>query len=132
MAKGTVYLLCFAHSPYKHAKHYLGATGMPLADRLGAHRGENEAGRPAKLLKALLQSGGDFVVADVWETETREEAFELEKRMKQHHSPRRMCSICHPGNKRGGRLITKAMAEAKAARELEEKYPPLSLPPASG
>lgn len=130
--KGTVYLLCFAHSPYKHAKHYLGATGMPLAHRLGAHRGENHTGRPAKLLSALLGAGGDFVVADVWETDTREEAFELEKRLKRFRAPGRICSICHPGNRLGRMIRTKAMvrelAEAEAVRRLEEQYPPLHLP----
>jgi hypothetical protein len=106
-SKGLVYLLCFAHSPYKHARHYLGATGMALEDRVAAHRGETlhegdkSYGRSAKLITALLQAGGDFVVADVWETDTRAEAFELERRLKKQGSRARLCSICNPGNTRG-------------------------------
>lgn len=126
--KGIVYLLCFAHSPYKHAKHYMGATGLSLDERLGAHRGQNDAGRPAKLLSALLKAGGDFVVADVWETETRAEAFELEKHLKRFHAPGRICSICHPKNKRGQRIRTRAMEEARIIREVEAMYPALELP----
>lgn len=105
--RGLVYLLCFAHSPYKHARHYLGATGMTLEDRVSAHRGETtfegdrSYGRSAKLITALLQAGGDFVVADVWETDTRAEAFVLEKRLKKQGSRARLCSICNPGNSRG-------------------------------
>lgn len=107
MAKGLVYLLCFAHSPYKHARHYLGATGLSIEDRVAAHRGvalhegDRSYGRPAKLIAALLAAGGDFVVADVWETDTRAEAFELEKRLKKQGSRARLCSICSPGNVRG-------------------------------
>lgn len=107
MSKGIVYLLCFAHSPYKHAMHYLGATGMPLEDRIAAHRGvttfegDTRYGRPAKLITALLAAGGDFIVADVWETATRAEAFALERQLKKQGSRARICSRCNPGNARG-------------------------------
>lgn len=106
MAVGTVYLLHFS-TPFKHARHYLGATGKPLEERLAAHRGvrlhegDSTYGRPAKLLTAVLQSGGDWEVADVWETSTRAEAFELERRLKKQGSRARLCSICSPGNSRG-------------------------------
>lgn len=111
---GTVYLLHFTQ-PYvsqsgrgvKVARHYLGATGLPLEERLAAHRGIREYagdisyGRPSRLLTAVLAAGGDWVVADVWETATRAEAFALEKRIKAHHNSTAYCSICNPGNRRG-------------------------------
>lgn len=129
--KGIVYLLHFT-TPYLHARHYMGATGLSLDERLGAHRGLNDAGRPAKLLSALLGAGGDFVVADVWETETRAEAFELERHLKRFHAPGRVCSICHPNNKRGAKIRTPAMVrreeEAHIIREVEAMYPALELP----
>lgn len=103
---GTVYLLHFT-TPFKHARHYLGATGMPLEDRLAAHKqasdyvGDSSYGRPAKLLVAAAAAGVDWVLADVWETATRAEAFELERRLKKQGGRGRICSICSPGNGRG-------------------------------
>ena len=104
---GTVYLLHF-HQAFKHARHYLGATGMPLEDRLAAHKqtteyaGDRSYGRPARLLVAAGAAGVSWELADVWETETRAEAFELERRLKKQGSRARLCSICNPGNGRGG------------------------------
>jgi hypothetical protein len=107
VAGGTVYLLHFT-TPYKHARHYLGATGMPLENRLAAHRqtteyeGDSSYGRPARLLVAAAAAGVDWVLADVWETTTRAEAFELERALKRQGGRARLCSICSPGNGRGG------------------------------
>ena len=113
---GLVYLLHFT-TPYRHAAHYMGATGLPMEYREAAHRGrvlhdgDQSYGRPAKLVKALLDAGGDFVVADVWETDTLEQAFDLERKFKKQGSRRRLCSICSPNNGRGlgrgnGRKVT--------------------------
>lgn len=99
---GHVYLLCFASTPYHHAKHYIGATGKPIADRLKAHRGERgprgeSLGRPARLIKALLQSGGDFVLARSWSFATSDEAFSHERAIKRSGGGMRHCPICRPG-----------------------------------
>lgn len=91
-AKGYVYLLHFT-MPYKHARHYVGATGLPLDVRLQAHR-DGIAGRPAKLISALLKSGGDFVLARSWSTRTRAGAFELERKLKRQGGHSRKCPIC--------------------------------------
>lgn len=113
----TVYLLHFT-IPYKHARHYLGATGLPLEDRLNAHRGrvdfegDTNYGRPAKLLRAALLAGCDWIVADVWECPSRAEAFELERRLKKQGGHARKCSICNPGNRRGLRLFGPRRPEA--------------------
>lgn len=93
--KGFCYLLHFTQ-PYRHASHYLGATGLPIAVRLQSHR-DGVAGRPAKLIAALLRSGGDFVLARVWETSTRAEAFQLELKLKRQGGHSRKCPICRGG-----------------------------------
>lgn len=97
IAKPCVYVLCFAKTPYKHAKHYIGMTTMAIADRIARHRGE----RGAKLIQKLLAAGGDFVLADTWECETAEEARKLEKMLKRSGGGTRCCSICTPNNGRG-------------------------------
>ena len=85
---GYVYLVCFAATPLAHAKHYLGATGLELGDRMAAHRGDRSIfdgkrpGRPAKLLAALQEAGGRFDLVRSWTTDTRNRAFELERRLK--------------------------------------------------
>jgi predicted GIY-YIG superfamily endonuclease len=99
---GYVYLVCFAATPLAHAKHYLGATGLELADRMAAHRGERSVfegkrpGRPAKLLAALQEAGGRFDLVRSWRTGTREQAFELERRLKRTGgSSSAWCPWCH-------------------------------------
>jgi len=130
--KGIVYLLHFTQK-YVHAGHYLGATGMTLEDRVAAHRGvttfegDRSYGRSAKLISALLHAGGDFVVADVWETDTRAEAFELERRLKKQGSRARLCSICNPGNCRGvgtGRWPRLTVEERKLLTDQRGESPP--------
>ena len=103
---GLVYVLHFTQ-PYKHACHYVGATGLPMEEREAAHRGrvlhegDQAYGRAAKLVKALLLDGGDFVIADIFEFDTLAEAFAFERKLKLQGSRKRCCSICTPGNGRG-------------------------------
>jgi hypothetical protein len=99
--QGHVYLLCFASTPYHHAKHYLGATGKPIADRLKAHRGERgpngeSLGRPARLVRAMLKAGGDFVLARSWSFPTTDLAFEAERALKRGGGGARHCPLCRP------------------------------------
>ena len=92
-----VYLLHFTR-PLAHARHYMGATTVGVPERMAAHRSEKGAkGRPARLLRALLASGGDWVIADVWTCQTGAEAFELERALKRRYKGfGRVCSICAP------------------------------------
>lgn len=106
-----VYLLCFAHNPYKHAQHYLGMTTLGVEERIRAHRGETEIGRPAKLLAALGEAGGTFVVADIWDCLTRKDAYALERQLKRIGNGRLLCSICNPGNRRGTGLVGRRRKE---------------------
>lgn len=89
---GRVYLLHFTQK-YRHAGHYIGATSMSVAERCAIHR-SNAGGRGARLIRALLQDGGDFVVADVWEADSMREAFVEERRLKRLGGGARSCSIC--------------------------------------
>jgi predicted GIY-YIG superfamily endonuclease len=100
-APAFVYLLCFAHNPYQHARHYLGVSTQPLEQRLAAHRGDSRYGRPAVLMRALRKAGGTFILADVWDCASAEDAFALERRLKKQANGSRICSICSPGNRRG-------------------------------
>lgn len=92
-----VYVLCFARTPYKHARHYLGMTVLPIADRVARHR----TGRGARLLRQVLDNGGDFELADTWDCATAEEARTFERVLKRQGGGSRCCSICNPGNGRG-------------------------------
>ncbi len=90
---GYVYLVCFAATPRAHAKHYLGATGLEIQDRLAAHRGElsivdgKRPGRPARILAALQLAGGRFDLVRSWRTPDRESAFALERLIKRTRLP---------------------------------------------
>lgn len=89
-----VYLLHFTQ-PYRHCRHYLGMTTLPLDERLTRHRDE----RGAKLLQAVLRAGGDFVVARVWACKDKASAVHLERTLKrQKHTPR-LCPICQQQEK---------------------------------
>lgn len=91
----TVYLLHFDR-PYvspngkRHPQHYLGATSLPLDERMARHRTE----RGAALLRACLQSGIDFKVVKTWKCKSRQEAFQLEIKLKRRRNHRHYCSIC--------------------------------------
>jgi len=89
MAAPAVYLVCFAHNPYKHARHYLGL-GDPEAP--GASSG---------LVRAVVAAGGTVTVADVWDCRDLEEATAFLRQLQRQRSADRLCSICHPGNRRG-------------------------------
>ena len=92
-----VYVLCFAKTPYRQARHYLGYTTLPIADRMQRHRSE----RGARLIQALLRAGGNFVLADTWDCDSEADARRLELALKAQGGGARCCSICNPGNGRG-------------------------------
>ena len=117
---GYVYLLCFAGTPYHHARHYLGATGKTLEERLKAHRGQRgpsgeSLGRPAKLVAAMLAAGGDFVLAKSWSFANVDDAFAFERKLKEGGGGVACCPICKPGNRRGeGKAWRKGMIKPVA------------------
>ncbi len=103
---GCVYLLHFDR-PYHHAQHWLAATGRPLPDVLAALRAgliPDGSGRRREggLLAAVHRAGITLHLADVWETATEADAWQLLKQIKrQGHRGPAICSICSPGTTRG-------------------------------
>lgn len=81
--RGIVYLLHFAEK-YHHAQHYLGWTDS-LEERLARHR----AGNGSKLVRAVIESGIDFVVARTWRGNRRKE-----RTLKKWKKSRLLCPIC--------------------------------------
>lgn len=79
-----VYLLCFAHNPYKHAKHYLGSTSN-LERRLEEHR----RGQGARLMSVISDAGIDFVLARTWEG-----GKDKERQLKKRGGHSKLCPIC--------------------------------------
>lgn len=84
-----VYLIHF-HERYKHAGHYLGSTCC-LDARLYAH----EHGYGARLMEVVTEAGITWSLARLWPCETYEEMRQLERKLKQQHSPV-LCPECNP------------------------------------
>jgi hypothetical protein len=81
----TVYLLHFT-LPYKHAKHYIGASKREdFQNRIQEHR----EGRGANLMKVLHAAGIGFIVARVWES-----CEPGTERRKKNRGASRICPIC--------------------------------------
>ncbi|NEQ29654.1 MAG: GIY-YIG nuclease family protein [Leptolyngbya sp. SIO4C5] len=98
----TTYLLCFAHNPIHHAKHYIGKTNY-LAYRLKRHSA-GTSGVP--LLRALIKRGGSFRCARLWEGD-------LEMQLKSRKEAPRLCPLCS-GDHAWHLALSKPEAEAIA------------------
>ena len=84
---GHIYLLHFDRKVH-HAQHYLGwAIRGKLFARLAQHEAGNGASSP--LVRALLDAGGHFVLARVWEGDRF-----LERRLKNRRNARHLCPVC--------------------------------------
>jgi predicted GIY-YIG superfamily endonuclease len=82
------YLIHF-QQPYKHARHYLGATGA-LDMRLVLHR----SGHGARLMEVVNDAGISWELARLWRVDSWEESRDLEHTLKQQHNSPRLCPIC--------------------------------------
>lgn len=81
-----VYLLCF-NSKFKHAKHYIGyCKDGGLDARMRRHR----SGHGAKLIKAILSAGIDFVVSRTWDNVDKN----FERKLKNRKKSQDLCPIC--------------------------------------
>lgn len=85
----TVYLIHFER-PYHHARHYLGYTSLSLEERLARHR----EGTGARLLQVIQEQGIGWEVVRTWEVETKQEARQLELRLKARHGHNKFCPVC--------------------------------------
>jgi len=80
-----VYLLHFERK-YQHAQHYLGATSLPVEERMEQHR----TGRGSRLMEVVTLSGIAFVLARTWDGGRTEE-----RRLKNRkNAPAQLCPIC--------------------------------------
>jgi predicted GIY-YIG superfamily endonuclease len=78
-----VYLLHFER-PYKHARHYLGAT-RDLEARLSLHR----CGRGARLMAVVTQAGIPWMLARTWEGD-----YAQEHALKRRKNSPQLCPQC--------------------------------------
>lgn len=90
----SIYVLHFvdksgANVGIGHAKHYIGFVGRDLDRRLGVHR----YGEGAKIVKAVLNKGNDFVLALAFKLPL-ERARSVERRLKDNGSGVRICPLC--------------------------------------
>jgi predicted GIY-YIG superfamily endonuclease len=92
---GTVYVLHFLR-PYKHARHYVGWTGLPLAERLQRHAN----GNGARLIQVIQDAGISWKLARTYEDVDQG----FEKRMKKRGGASRYCPICMNTTVHGGSL----------------------------
>ena len=84
MSKG-VYLLCFADTPFKHAKHYCG-----YSENIEARIEEHRRGSGARLMAVCKQHGIEFHVARTWPGADRNR----ERRIKKQGGLSRQCPLC--------------------------------------
>ncbi len=83
---GTIYLLCWAKTPYKHATHYLGWSSVgKLESRLAAHR----AGRGARLMEVIKEAGIEWTLARTWQGDRNRE-----RQLKRQGGKSRLCPMC--------------------------------------
>lgn len=83
-----VYLI-HLDDPLCHARHYLGAS-KDIPARLEAHRQQ----RGAKMLAHANTRGLRWHVERVWYTDTAEQAYRLEAKMKRHKHNTHYCPKC--------------------------------------
>lgn len=86
----AVYLL-HLDPPYRHARHYLGWTGLEtIGDRIARH----QDGRGAVLLQVQVAAGGTWRIARVWRCASWREARAKERTLKRQGGRARICPIC--------------------------------------
>ena len=79
-----VYLIHF-HSPFGHARHYLGWSS-DIPQRIAKHI----AGEGARLTEVVAEAGIGMLCVRLWPFASRE----LERKLKGHHSPK-LCPVCN-------------------------------------
>lgn len=91
---GIVYLLHFG-KPFTRAGHYLGVVESEAGIAVDSVTIPHGRGRRST-------AAVDVQVADVWETTDLPAAEALREKFKKQGSRKRLCSVCTPGNDRGG------------------------------
>jgi hypothetical protein len=115
----STYLLCFAHNPVGHSKHYIGSA-QHLPTRLRQHR----YGTAAALTRELKHRGGSFKCVRQW-------GGNLESELKAQKNARRLCPLCNPSSyqtQKVKRTVT-LRCKRKFARQLARNQSPLAQLP---
>lgn len=103
------YLLCFAHNPVGHAKHYVGST-QHLPTRLYHHR----RGWAASLTREVRRRGGSLKLARTW-------SGQRETEIKAQKNAPLLCPLC-AGNRALERKVKRTVTERckqRLARKME-------------
>jgi hypothetical protein len=88
----TVYLLHF-DPPYRHMKHYIGATERRVVERLGEHR----MGIGGRTTRLAVEAGCKLELARIWENVPWSFERELKGR-----GAKELCPICNPRPPKAG------------------------------
>ena len=88
--KHTIYLLHFAHA-YKGKRHYIGRT-INLKERLTKHL----AGKGSRWVAFMLKHppGNTYQVAITFSCADNQEAYNLERQLKNRHGASSWCPLC--------------------------------------
>lgn len=87
---GQVYILCFAHNPYRHAKHYCGYVEEDTKEALLSRLERHKKGTGARLVQVITEAGITFKVAKIFKNKTRAD----ERKFKKRGGLSRVCPIC--------------------------------------
>lgn len=82
-----IYLVHFER-PYKHARHYLGFTDLPLPERFARHCSNAQKRRGSALMRAVMEAGIGFKIVRTWPGDRTRE------RQLKGNSHARRCPVC--------------------------------------
>jgi hypothetical protein len=88
--QGILYLLCFAHNPLAHAKHYVGFAESKVEERIKKHGTVDGS----KIMMAVRASGKTYVITGFCKGTRRDE-----RKLKNLKGLSKVCPICNPNRK---------------------------------
>ena len=143
--RGAIYLMCYAGTPYKHARHYLGFAYPDLVGRqadeailaeiaaawhtritnrrltplqaagVACRIAAHRAGTGARLTQVLRENGIQARVTRIWTSATEAH----EKALKDRNDGPALCPLCNPGTRAGTVVIPKRYRRKRRTRRQE-------------
>jgi hypothetical protein len=141
--RGACYLVCYAKTPYKHARHYLGfaypdddlasadtciLAEIALAEHTRITRrrltalqatgvalriAKHRAGTGSNLLAVAGAAGSEFAVVRIWTSVTEHH----EKALKDLNNRVGLCPVCTPGTRKGTVIRPRRYRRARRGNE---------------
>jgi hypothetical protein len=141
--RGTIYLVCYARTPYRHAGHYCGFAypddDLALADPAILHEialaghtritrrkltaiqatgvalriARHRAGTGSNLLAVVSAAGIEFTITRIWTSVTEHH----EKALKDLNDRVVLCPMCTPGTRSGIAITPKRYRRARQRTE---------------